>query len=179
MTPLRITINACTVRVAYALAACKLTSAALGKTIDLSGEFGFSVRWDRELGSGYSRVALADDLAVTMFSSGDRAAAQSLYPIEPSYGLLAELIARDDRKPRSLHLVWSNHDYDLGGGTTAETTTKELLQLLRTAGIHVTEQVADYTPGWGGWRGQHDDILSALFPHPDSADRDRREARDR
>ena len=30
--------------------------------------------------------------------------------------------------------------------------------------VNVTEQVADYTPGWGGWRGQHDEILAALFP---------------
>ena len=28
----------------------------------------------------------------------------------------------------------------------------------------VIEQVADYSPGWGGWRGQDDEILAALFP---------------
>ena len=101
-----------------------------------------------------------------------RAAAQSLYPIEPSYERIAERIAEAGPSPQSLHLVWSRHDYDLGGGTTAESTTKELIDLLRAAGIQVTEQIADYTPGWGGWRGQHDDILAVLFPHRDSSDRD-------
>jgi len=28
----------------------------------------------------------------------------------------------------------------------------------------VVDQVADYSPGWSGWRGQYDEILPALFP---------------
>ena len=34
-------------------------SATFGESVDLSGEFGLSVQWDRELGSGYSKVAFA------------------------------------------------------------------------------------------------------------------------
>ena len=30
--------------------------------------------------------------------------------------------------------------------------------------VRVTTHVADYSPGWAGWRGQHDEILAALFP---------------
>ncbi len=96
-----------------------------------------------------------------------KAAAQSVYPIDPAFGLLEEMIARANPAPRSIHLVWSRRDYDLGGGVTAEGTTKELLELLREAKLDVTEQVADYSPGWGGWRGQHDEMLAALFPIPD------------
>ncbi len=93
-----------------------------------------------------------------------KAAAQSLYPIDPAHGLLEEMIAKAEPAPQSIHLVWSRHDYDLGDGRTAEGTTKALLELLRRAEIDVTEQVADYSPGWGGWRGQHDEVLAALFP---------------
>ncbi len=96
-----------------------------------------------------------------------RAAAQSLYPIEPAHGLLEEMIAKAEPAPQSIHLVWSSHDYDLGDGRTAEGATKGLLELLRRAEIDVTEQVADYSPGWGGWRGQHDEVLEALFPKLD------------
>ena len=32
------------------------------------------------------------------------------------------------------------------------------------ADINAIEQVTDYSPGWGGWRGQYDEILPALFP---------------
>ena len=67
-------------------------------------------------------------------------------------------------KPDSIHLVWSNHDYVLGDDRTAKGATEELIELLRGSDIEVTEQVADYSPGWGGWRGQHDEVLAALFP---------------
>ena len=46
----------------------------------------------------------------------------------------------------------------------AEDATRELLRYLREGGVNVMEQIADYSPGWAGWRGQHDEILSALFP---------------
>jgi hypothetical protein len=33
--------------------------------------FGMELAWDRELGSGYSRISIADGKAVTMFASGE------------------------------------------------------------------------------------------------------------
>ena len=36
-----------------------------------SDSFGMEVAWDRELGSGYSRISIADGKAVTMFASGE------------------------------------------------------------------------------------------------------------
>jgi enterochelin esterase-like enzyme/outer membrane protein assembly factor BamB len=95
-----------------------------------------------------------------------RAAAQSFYPIEPTHERLPEIIAAAGAKPELVYVVWSHHDYELGGGRTAEDASRELLGWLREADIEVIEQVADYSPGWGGWRGQYDEILPALFPLP-------------
>ena len=60
--------------------------------------------------------------------------------------------------------MWSNHDYDFDPERRADDASKALLGQLRAAGVEVTEQVANYSPGWAGWRGQHDEILAALFP---------------
>jgi hypothetical protein len=95
-----------------------------------------------------------------------RAAAQSYYPIEPTHERLPEIIPAPGAKPELVYVVWSRHDYDLGGGRTAEDATRELLGWLRDADVHAIEQVTDYSPGWGGWRGQYDEILPALFPKP-------------
>ncbi len=92
-----------------------------------------------------------------------RVAAQSLYPIEPAYEQLAELLPEASGL-EAAHLVWSRRDYDLGDGRTAEGATKALVEMMRGAEVNVTEQVSDYSPGWGGWRGQHDEMLAALFP---------------
>ena len=67
-------------------------------------------------------------------------------------------------KPELIYVVWSRRDYDLGGGRRADDASRELLGQLRDAGIEVIEQISDYSPGWGGWRGQDDEILAALFP---------------
>ena len=91
-------------------------------------------------------------------------AVQSFYPIEPTQERLPEIIAASGPKPELIYLVWSRNDYDLGEGRQAEAASRELLGQLRASGLNVTEQIADYTPGWGGWRGQYDEILAALFP---------------
>jgi outer membrane protein assembly factor BamB/enterochelin esterase-like enzyme len=93
-----------------------------------------------------------------------RAAAQSFYSIEPTHGRLPEIIAAEGEKPEMIYVVWSRRDYQLGEGRTAADTSKELLGWLRESGINVVEQVTDYSPGWGGWRAQYDEILPALFP---------------
>ena len=93
-----------------------------------------------------------------------QAAAQSFYQIEPAQERFPELIEVTEPGPEAIYLVWSRNDYDLGDGRTAEDATRELLALLRQRDIPVTEQIADYSPGWGGWRGQHDEVLKALFP---------------
>jgi enterochelin esterase-like enzyme len=93
-----------------------------------------------------------------------KAAAQSFYPIEPTQEQLPELIAASDPKPELIYMVWSRHDYDLGEGRRADETSREVIGQLRDAGFNVVEQIADYSPGWGGWRGQYDEILVALFP---------------
>ncbi len=97
-----------------------------------------------------------------------QAAAQSYYPIPPAQDLLPEMIAAEGAKPKQVYVVWSNHDYDLGAGRRADDASREILAALRSAGVNAVEQVADYSPGWGGWRGQHDDILAALFPAEES-----------
>jgi len=93
-----------------------------------------------------------------------QAAAQSFYPIEPTQSRLPELVASSGPKPKLIHIVWSRHDYDFGDGRQAAEASQELLGQLRSAGVNVTEQIADYSPGWAGWRGQYDEILTALFP---------------
>jgi outer membrane protein assembly factor BamB len=93
-----------------------------------------------------------------------RAAVQSFYPIEPTHERLPEIITASGLKPELVYMVWSRHDYELGDGRTAEGASQELMGWLRDADISVVEQVADYSPGWSGWRGQYDEILSALFP---------------
>ena len=37
----------------------------------LHGDVGLTVRWKREIGSGYSAVVVAGDRVVTMFTAGD------------------------------------------------------------------------------------------------------------
>lgn len=93
-----------------------------------------------------------------------QAAAQSYYTIEPADEKLPEMIGAEGDKPTQVYLVWSNHDYDLGPGLQAAEATRDLLEHLKGAGVNVVELVADYSPQWGGWRGQHDEILAALFP---------------
>lgn len=93
-----------------------------------------------------------------------RAAAQSFYPVEPAHGRIAEMIAAADPRPELIALVWSNRDYVLGEGVGAESTSKALAEQLRAADIPLREQISPYAPGWGGWRGQHDELLRALFP---------------
>ena len=93
-----------------------------------------------------------------------RAAAQSFYPIEPAQERFPELIAATDPGPELVYLVWSRHDYEFPDGRSSQDATTGLAKLLRDGGIEVTEQIADYSPAWGGWRGQHDEILMATRP---------------
>ena len=93
-----------------------------------------------------------------------RAAVQSYYPIEPAHSRLDDLFRGTDPKPALIYVVWSRHDYDLGNGVLAAESSQELIQTLEENDFTLVEQVADYSPGWAGWRGQHDDILRALFP---------------
>jgi enterochelin esterase-like enzyme len=95
-----------------------------------------------------------------------QAAAQSFYPIEPMKERLPGLIGGSGAKPKLIHVVYSNRDYDFGEGRRAREASVELLGQLRAAQIKVVEQVADYSPGWAGWRGQDDEILVSLFPLP-------------
>ncbi len=94
-----------------------------------------------------------------------KAAVQSLYPIPPTQDRLPEMIAAAEVKPEHVYVVWSNHDYSFDPARRADDASKALVGQLVSAGVGFTEHVADYSPGWGGWRGQHDEILAALFPH--------------
>ena len=93
-----------------------------------------------------------------------QAAAQSYYTIAPADERLPEMIAAPGDKPSQVYIAWSHHDYDLGPGLRAVEASRDLLEHLRAAGVDTVEQVASYSPQWGGWRGQHDEILAALFP---------------
>ena len=97
-----------------------------------------------------------------------QAATQSYYTIAPAQERLPEMIAAEGAKPSQVYVVWSHHDYDLGPGLRAAEATNDLLGHLREAEVNVVEHVANYSPQWGGWRGQHDEILAALFPMPES-----------
>jgi len=98
-----------------------------------------------------------------------KAATQSLYPIPPTQDRLPEMIAAAETRPEHVYVVWSRRDYDLDPARRAEDASKALVEQLRSAKVKVTEHIADYSPGWGGWRGQDDEILTALFPHPDES----------
>ena len=93
-----------------------------------------------------------------------QAAAQSFYPIEPAQDRLPAMIAAEGPKPELIYVVYSRRDYDLGNGRLAADASQELIGRLREAEVNVIEQVSDYSPGWGGWRGQDDEILAAMFP---------------
>ncbi len=94
-----------------------------------------------------------------------KAATQSLYPIPPTQDRLPEMISAAGPKPEHVYVVWSRHDYSFDPARRADDASKTLVEQLNGAGIKVTEHIADYSPGWGGWRGQDDEILAALFPH--------------
>jgi enterochelin esterase-like enzyme/outer membrane protein assembly factor BamB len=115
------------------------------------------------MGPGSAGVA-AVLAAVTHPGVFQRVAAQSFYPIEPTHERLPGLISAAGAKPELVYVVWSRRDYELGDGRTAEEASRELLGWLRDAGVNAFEQISDYSPGWGGWRGQYDEILPALFP---------------
>lgn len=93
-----------------------------------------------------------------------RVAIQSYYTIEPAAGKIAEMLAAPSAKPELVHVVWSRHDYAVPNGPQAAEATKTLLEKLRAAKVPVVEVVGTHSPNWGGWRGQHDDELKALFP---------------
>ncbi len=94
-----------------------------------------------------------------------KAATQSLYPIPPTQDLLPEMISAAGVKPEHVYVVWSRHDYELDPARRSDDASKALVEQLKSAGVEVTEHIADYSPGWGGWRGQHDEVLAALFPN--------------
>jgi enterochelin esterase-like enzyme/outer membrane protein assembly factor BamB len=93
-----------------------------------------------------------------------KVAIQSYYTIEPAATKIAEMLAADGAKPELVHVVWSRHDYAIAGGPQSEAATQALLEQLRSAKVPVVEMVGTYSPNWGGWRGQDDDQLVALFP---------------
>ena len=93
-----------------------------------------------------------------------QAATQSLYPIAPTQDRLPEMISGTQAKPEHIYVVWSRHDYAFDPARRSDDANKALVEQLRSAGVSVTEQIVDYSPGWGGWRGQDDEILAALFP---------------
>ena len=117
------------------------------------------------MGPGSAGVAamLAAFLRPDVFQ---QAAAQSFYPIVPAKDRLPGLIAGSGPKPGLVYVVYSTHDYALGVDRNAREASVELLRQLRAANVKVVEQVADYSPGWAGWRGQDDEILAAMFPLP-------------
>ena len=92
------------------------------------------------------------------------AALQSFYPVEPVHGQLAELVSGAEPSSTDVLVMYSNRDYDLGGGVLAETTSKELLEQLEQASFETGELVSQYSPTYGGWRGLYDDILLRFFP---------------
>lgn len=93
-----------------------------------------------------------------------KVAIQSYYTIEPAATKIAEMLAAGGPKPELVHVVWSQHDYAVPNGAQSIPATRTLLEQLRAAKVPVVEMVGTHSPNWGGWRGQDDDQLRALFP---------------
>ncbi|MEM7351271.1 MAG: PQQ-binding-like beta-propeller repeat protein [Acidobacteriota bacterium] len=93
-----------------------------------------------------------------------RSATQSFYPIPPLQDQIREMLAAGQAKPEQVVVVWSRNDFAYDPARRADDASQALVAQLQGAGVDVTEHVGDYFPGWGGWRGQHDEILEALFP---------------
>ena len=127
-------------------------------------ELHYPIRGTRRAVMGSGSAAVASLLAVGRHPEiFRRVAVQSFYPIAPTHALLEGLLAEADG-PEMAFVAYSNRDYDLGGGVLAKDASQTLLDWLRAAEIPAREMVTEYSPSWAGWRGQHDDILEALFP---------------
>ncbi len=75
------------------------------------------------------------------------------------------MISEAQAKPEHVYVVWSRRDYAFDPARRADDASKALVEQLKGAGVRVTEHIAEYSPGWGGWRGQDDEILAAFFPY--------------
>ena len=97
----------------------------------------------------------------------DRVAVQSYYPIDPAFERIQNAVASGSLAFETILVSTSNRDYPpvATGRVGAQEASQELVELLRGADLNPEVLVTEYSPGWGGWRGQHDDILEALFPH--------------
>ena len=115
------------------------------------------------MGPGSAGVA-ALDMALAHPDLFPKVATQSYYPIEPATGRSHALLEGDGPKPERAYVVYSLRDYPESLGGDAMKASRELLEKLRATNMQVDELVTQYSPGWGGWRGQHDDILQAFFP---------------
>lgn len=108
--------------------------------------------------------------AFSMPETFPMAAAQSYYEIEPGDEKLKEMIrgegAELEKVPQKIVVAWSHNDYDIPDGPNAEEATKEILEALDGSAVEVRVIEAHYSPNWGGWRLQDDDVLEALFPAP-------------
>lgn len=95
-----------------------------------------------------------------------RVAVQSYYPIAPAAERIVAAIEAGSLGLDAVLVSTSNRDYPpLATGTSsAQEASQQLIEQLKSAGLQPRELVTEYTPGWGGWRGQHDDILEFLFP---------------
>ncbi|REJ77166.1 MAG: hypothetical protein DWQ30_15915 [Acidobacteria bacterium] len=116
------------------------------------------------LGPGSAGVASAY-AALSHPGLFSRFAVQSYYHIDPVRERIEAALASDAAKPSRAFVVYSNRDYDLPNGIDADDASKDLISRLREAGIETEVLVTEYSPNWGGWRGQHDDILEAFFPY--------------
>lgn len=97
----------------------------------------------------------------------DRVAVQSYYPIDPAFERIETALESGAVDLETVVVSTSNRDYPplATGRVGAQEASENLIQNLRSADLAPEVLVTEYTPGWGGWRGQHDDILELLFPH--------------
>ncbi len=125
----------------------------------------YPVRGTRRALMGSGSAAVASLLAIGRHPEVfQRVAVQSFYPIAPTHDALEALLGAASPTPEVAFVAYSNRDYDLGGGVLAKDASQTLLGWLRAADVPAREMVTEYSPSWAGWRGQHDDILRALFP---------------
>ncbi len=118
----------------------------------------------RAIGGPASAGVVSLHAAFTKPGVFQRVMVQSWYAAEPFAAEIAKTLASPAAKPELVHVVWSRHDYKEPDSPPVAKDTKALIAQLEAAKVPVVELVGTHSPNWGGWRGQFDDQLIALFP---------------
>lgn len=91
-------------------------------------------------------------------------AVQSFYLRSEVEEAFRAAIEDGDRDTTRFYVEWSVNDLEGGGDLHSEAASRELVELLETAGYEViTNEVVDGA-GWGSWRARNDRVLESFLP---------------